>query len=64
MICPSCERLMESMGYGDCICETCNIVVYSKTDEEFYSKFPSEAWRELQDEDRIEMRGLSEGDTP
>ena len=28
MICPNCDTIMESMGYGDCICDTCRHVEY------------------------------------
>lgn len=35
MICPKCEAMMDSMGYGDEMCPVCGHTSYSESDEEF-----------------------------
>jgi tRNA(Ile2) C34 agmatinyltransferase TiaS len=38
MICPKCDKLMESMGYGDEVCPECGHVEYSESAEDFYNR--------------------------
>lgn len=35
MLCPECETMMESMGYGDETCNDCGHVEYSESEEDF-----------------------------
>ena len=35
MICPKCEAMMDSMGYGDKMCPVCGHAEYSESREEF-----------------------------
>lgn len=38
MICPKCEAMMDSMGYGDEMCPVCGHVEYSESMEEFEAR--------------------------
>ena len=35
MICPKCEAMMDSMGYGDEMCPVCGHAEYSESRDEF-----------------------------
>jgi tRNA(Ile2) C34 agmatinyltransferase TiaS len=35
MICPKCEAMMDSMGYGDEMCPVCGHVEYTESRDEF-----------------------------
>lgn len=35
MICQKCDKLMESMGYGDAVCPKCGHTSYSEPEDEF-----------------------------
>jgi tRNA(Ile2) C34 agmatinyltransferase TiaS len=38
MICPKCETMMESMGYGDACCPKCGHCVYTESKADFYDR--------------------------
>ena len=38
MICPMCDKRMESMGYGDERCPACKHIEYSESIEEFEAR--------------------------
>ena len=38
MICPKCDAMMDSMGYGDEMCPVCGNVEYSESEEEFEAR--------------------------
>lgn len=50
MICPKCETIMESIGYGDTYCPKCGQYEYTESKMDFYDRIFGNTLREDQNE--------------
>jgi tRNA(Ile2) C34 agmatinyltransferase TiaS len=49
MICPKCEAMMDSMGYGDEMCPVCGHAEYSESRDEFNLRIYGTTFRETEE---------------
>jgi hypothetical protein len=49
MICPKCEAMMDSMGYGDALCPVCDHTEYSEPSDDFNLRIYGTTFDDLKD---------------